>query len=327
MGKTSSFARIIGTYVLSCMAEGKSPKTIEWYSSNLKRFSHYLGESTPGISVEEIGVAEARGFIYHLQREVRRWEERTDVRDDKPLSAHSVQVYARTIKAFWSWLVAEGVIETNVMLRLKLPKVPRKVMPTFSREELGRMLSLPDRNTAPGFRDYVIVLVLLDTGIRLSELVTLEVGRIDFGQSCFLVEGEGGKERLVPFGTEVRRALRRYVGSYRPEPVHWETREVFLTVRGLPLKARGVQSMVTRLGERAGIVGTRCSPHTFRHTFARQYLMCGGDVFSLQRILGHTSLEVVKLYVNLEAGDIAQQHRKFSPVDRLRQSSLRGAAR
>jgi integrase/recombinase XerD len=320
MEESSSFAQIIETYVLSCITEGKSPKTIEWYTSNLRRFSRYLDEREPGLSIERIGVTEARGFIYHLQHDVRRWEEKTDVWDEKPLSAHSVQGYARTMKAFWSWLVAEGVIERNVMSRLKLPKVPRRVMPTFSGDELRRMLGLLDRKTALGFRDYVVLLVLLDTGIRLSELVMLETRSIDFGQSCFPVKGKGGKERLVPFGTEVRRALRRYVGSYRQEPLHRETREVFLSARGLPLRARAVQSMISRLGERAGIVGTRCSPHTFRHTFARRYLMCGGDVFSLQRILGHTSLEVVKLYVNLGTGDIAEQHRQFSPVDNMSMS-------
>ncbi|MFC1956794.1 tyrosine-type recombinase/integrase [Chloroflexota bacterium] len=83
------------------------------------------------------------------------------------------------------------------------------------------------------------------------------------------------------------------------------------------LKKRAVQSMLGRLGKRGGISGVRCSPHTFRHTLARNYLMYGGDVFSLQRILGHSSLEMVRAYVQLAAGDIAAQHRKFSPVDNM----------
>lgn len=101
---------------------------------------------------------------------------------------------------------------------------------------------------------------------------------------------------------------------------------VFLSESGYPLRSRGVQVMISRLGKKAGVVGKRCSPHTFRHTFALRYLMVGGDVFSLQRILGHSSLEVVKLYMNMVAGDVAAQHRKFSPADNLRLASSRGTA-
>jgi site-specific recombinase XerD len=140
-----------------------------------------------------------------------------------------VQGYARTIKAFWSWLVAEGIIEGNVMSRLKLPKVPRKVMPTLSDDEISRLLSLPDCRTERGYRDYVIVVVFLDTGIRLSELTALEVQDVDLSQSCFLVHGKGGKERMVPFGVHARRCLRRYIGSFRPEPATPFATQVFLT--------------------------------------------------------------------------------------------------
>ena len=138
---------------------------------------------------------------------------------------------------------------------------------------------------------------------------------IDFLQSFMLVKGKGNKERVVPFGSQVRRTLRRYVMHFRPEPDSPRMNEVFLTEDGLPLTPRAVQSMLLRLSKKAKMSGTRCNPHRFRHTFAKTFLMNGGDIFSLQKILGHSSLEVVRLYVNLITSDILQQHRKFSPVD------------
>jgi len=258
----------------------------------------------------------ARRFISHLH-EVRRWENHSGIHDDKRLSAYSVQGYARTIKAFWTWLMDEGYISHNPMKGLKLPKTPRKVISTFSREQIERILSSIDKKSNRGFRNRVMILLLLDTGIRLSELINLRMDDIDFMQSCILVKGKGNKERVVPFGIQVRRSLRRYIMHFRPDPDSPITEEVFLAEDGLPLKSRAIQSMLVRLSKKAKISGIKCTAHRFRHTFAKQYLLAGGDIFSLKAILGHSSLEVVKIYVNLSSSDILHQHRKFSPVDNV----------
>jgi site-specific recombinase XerD len=221
------------------------------------------------------------------------------------------------IRAFWSWLLDEGYITSNPMTNLKLPRTPRKVISTFSQEQIQKMLSALDTKSSHGFRNYTMILLLLDTGIRLSELIGLEMDDIDFLQSFILVKGKGNKERVVPFGSQVRRTLRRYITHFRPEPDSPRTNEVFLTEDGLPMKPRAVQSMLLRLSRKAKMSGVRLNPHRFRHSFATQYLVAGGDIFSLQKILGHSSLEVVRMYVNLITSDILQQHRKFSPVDNV----------
>lgn len=208
-----------------------------------------------------------------------------------------------------------------------MPETPRKIIPTFSTDQIQRLMGALDPRTPNGFRDYAIILVFIDTGIRLSELVNLRLEDIDFGQSCFLVKGKGNKERVVPFESQVRRALWRYLSAVRPDPDSSQVCQFFLSRQGFPLRPRAVQSMISRLGRRANVSGVRCSPHTFRHTFARQYLLNGGDIFSLQRILGHTSLEAVKLYVNLTSLDVSRQHRKFSPVDTMGLSAKRSKKR
>jgi len=297
-------------------SEGKSPKTIEFYSTALKRLDIYLRKHSLAADVRDIGVEELRGYLHHLQYEARRWETIQD-KDHGQLSLHSVHGHGRAIKAFWSWLATEGYVDENLLGRLKLPRLPRIIIETFSREQINALLSACKKNEVHGNRNYAIVLLLLDTGLRLSELINLTVEDIDFDNSSLIVTGKGKKERIVPFGSQVRRNLRRYLIHQRPDPESPIVKQVFLTYEGYPLKPRGVQSMIRRLGRDAGIDNVRCSPHTFRHTFAKRYLMNGGDIFSLQKILGHSSLEVVKMYLHLDSGDVMDRYRQFSPIDNL----------
>jgi len=131
------------------------------------------------------------------------------------------------------------------------------------------------------------------------------------------VWGKGSKERLVPIGAKVQKALWKYMARYRPEPITPRYDQVFLTRDGHPLTKDRLEAIVERYGKKAGITGVRISPHTFRHTMAVTFLRNGGDVFSLQRILGHSQLEVLRGYVNLAQSDISRVHRRNSPADNL----------
>ena len=221
--KLPSFDALIQNQGICLATEGRSQKTIDWYASNLIRFLKYLRDRQLPDSIENIGLPEVRNFIFHLQNEVTRWESSPHTKDRKRLSPFSVQGYARTIKAFWSWLMVEGYISTNPMEKLKLPKVPRKVIVTFTAEQLEKIISKLDINKSRTFRDYTIILLFLDTGIRLSELANLKIEDIDFKQSSLLVTGKGSKERIVPIGTQVRRHLWRYISTQRPEPYFQKT--------------------------------------------------------------------------------------------------------
>ena len=157
--------------------------------------------------------------------------------------------------------------------------------------------------------------MLVDTGLRLGELVRLSVGDVDLIEGRCRVMGKGAKERVVPIGGRTRRALRALIVTRRravdPDPL-------FVSRRGGRLTPRAVQQLVRRVALAAG-VSTRCSPHVLRHSFARAFLSNGGDVFSLQRILGHSpsSLQVTRRYVQLLDDDLRAVHRRVSPVDRL----------
>jgi len=303
---------------LHCVAEGKSPKTTQWYGHKLRIFGEYLDEQC---AVADPGVATAdqvRAFLAHMREDVQVGELNPHRKTgEKNLSPQTVQGYYRAIRAFYSWLLREGYLETDPTATIRRPKAAQTIVATFDEDQIRRLLAAPDKRTPRGYRDYVILLLLLDTGIRLGELVRLRVADMHLEDGYVQVYGKGSKERLVPVGNAVRKALWRYLAQYRPEPAHPGVQNVFLAPGGQPLKGESVYRMISRRGQEAEIKGVRCSPHTLRHTFAVSFLRNGGDVFSLQRILGHTSLVVTRMYCNLVDADIRAAHRRCSPADRL----------
>ncbi len=129
--------------------------------------------------------------------------------------------------------------------------------------------------------------------------------------------GKGNKERLVPIGKQVQRCLWRYINCCRPEPALINCGFLFLTGNGRPINKDRVEKIMSYYGEKAGIKGVRCSPHTLRHTAAVRFLRNGGDVFSLQRMLGHASLEMTRRYCEMADADVKRAHLIASPVDNL----------
>ena len=160
-----------------------------------------------------------------------------------------------------------------------------------------------------------MIITLLDTGLRISELINLRLEDAHVDQGYLKVMGKGARERVVPIGSVAQKSLQRYMFHFRPEPYYEEQDLFFLTLEGKLLSINAVHLMFTRLGKKSGV--KRFHAHLCRHTFATKYLINGGDVFSLQQILGHSSLEMVRRYVTLASAQVRVQHRKFSPMDRM----------
>jgi site-specific recombinase XerD len=174
-----------------------------------------------------------------------------------------------------------------------------------------------DTTTYVGQRDYTITLLLLDSGLRVSELCELKMEDVRLEEGLLKVLGKGNKERLIPVGRQVQKLMWHYIGRFRPSPAMPRVSNVFLTDDGYPLCKDRVEKLLTRYGKLAGLTGVRCSPHTFRHTAAVSFLRNGGDVFSLQRLLGHSSLEMTRRYCQLADIDVQKAHMRASPVDNL----------
>ncbi|MCL0091814.1 tyrosine-type recombinase/integrase [Dehalococcoidales bacterium] len=302
-------------YELYNKTEGKSPKTVNWYSMVLRQFYRFLLESEKSTMLGDLGEPEVREFILYLQ-EKRKWQDNPYVPfTNSKLAPISIQDYIRALRAFFSWLYKEGYTSENRLARLKPPKAPNKVIEILTHEELSRVLGSINPNTSTGARDYAILILLLDTGLRCSELTNFELGDINIEAGYLKVMGKGGKERVVPFGATAQKALLRYFLHFRPESFNPAIQNFFLTLEGKPLTYEGVRMIFRRIATKSGV--KRLHPHLCRHTFATNYLINGGDVFSLQQILGHTTLEMVRRYVALASAHVTVQHRKFSPMDRI----------
>jgi len=197
---------VIKEYLLCCQIEGKSPKTVAWYGQKLQYFDEFLRRGGHSRPVDEIRTSDLRSFINHLQTEViADANNPCKPKRNEGLSPHTVAGYVRTLKAFFSWAVREGLITDNPAARVSVPKAPSLVMRSFSDEEVSALLDAIDLARPTGPRDRAILVSLLDTGIRASELVGLRLCDLHLHEGWFKVLGKGGKE------TDTAPALRNSV--------------------------------------------------------------------------------------------------------------------
>jgi len=254
-----------------------------------------------------------REYILHLQKRKKFEDHPITPQRDELLSPVSINCYVRSFRSFFSWLYRESYTDENQLAKLKPPKFPQKLVDPLTDIELAAIVSAIDGHTSWGARNISIILLLLDGGLRFTEVLTLEMSHLHIEECYVKVMGKGQKERIVPFGSSSQKALMKCIFHFRLEPLTDD--RVFLNLDGGPMTAAVLKLMIQRLGQVSGV--PRLHAHLLRHTFAVNYLMNGGDVFTLQQILGHTTLEMVRHYINLANAHVMTQHKRFSPVDRM----------
>lgn len=302
-------------YAVCNRCEGKSPKTIEWYTANLQHFRQYLINHRCSEKADQIDLQLLREYVLCLMSRNRYAGHNHIQTKADPLSAATVHGHVRTLRAFFGWLTREGLVSKNPAEGLRPPKIPRKVVTVLSDEEIASILGSFSTTNPCDARNKTILMVLLDTGLRIGELIGLNMDDLRLDEGYLKVMGKGQKERIVPIGNNAQRALQRYQFRFRPEPAGPHITNVFLSLYGQPLSANSMKLMFTRLAARSGVA--RIHAHLCRHTFATRYLMNGGDVFSLEQVLGHSTLEMVKHYTSLTSSHVRMQHQRCSPLDRL----------
>jgi site-specific recombinase XerD len=315
-----SLKSLVAGFVLTKRTEGKSPRTVEYYQDNLRRFLWYAGRQGWSDDVRFLTEWQIREFLGYVGTETHRWglEGNGSETSQRNASHSTVRHYFVVLSCFFNWAVGEGFVEESPMTRIKVAKSKQKVIVPFSNEEISRMLAVCDYDYEHnakflGSRNRAIILVLLDTGIRLSELLGMKVGDINNDTGYIRVLGKGSKERVVRMGKVARKALWRYL-MYRTRK---DAQELWLTEEGKPLHNGGVHSLVKRLKERADINGSG-NVHRFRHTFALSFLRTDKNVFNLQYLLGHSDLDMVRRYTRtLGMEDALRAHEKASPADIL----------
>jgi integrase/recombinase XerD len=314
-------------YLLCKSAEGVRQRTLDSYRYHLELAIGFFGDECDVASLTTGDIVRFLDWLRNDYKPTRAFQE-----SDEPLSEKSRHNVYISLSGFWTWLEIELELP-HIVRRIRAPRFTDPAIVPFSREDIVSLIEACARTAAwrarsgediqsarsTGTRDRAVLLLLLDTGMRASELcglniqdVALETGQVRVVERHGAPGPKGGAERYVVIGKSARRALWLYLAE-RPDS-EIAGAPVFVTQAGRRFSRDTLRQMVHRLGERAGVKD--CHPHRFRHTFAINYLRNGGDIFTLQLALGHKSLKMVKRYLALAQVDMEEAHRRASPVDR-----------
>lgn len=302
---------LLSTYKRYMAAEAKSPRTIESTEASVRQFACHIGQ---GFDIERISADGLRDYIIFLQSRPR-WQSHPTIAADKgPLSPFTVATRVRTIKAFWSWLAREEFITEDPFRRVKTPKTPCREVRILTPEICRALIDSIPKKGLVGKRDRALLLALLGLGARISELTSLRTGDVDFDSGQVRVLGKGSKERRLFMSPLVFKAMHKYwFGERKDLPGDW----FFVHKDGRPLDRWYVNHQLHKYAVKAGIGLVSVSPHKARHTFATLFLRNGGDIFSLQKILGHSTLDMSRHYAQMADEDVERQMRAHSPVEAM----------
>ncbi len=321
-----TLSQAIEGYLLDAHARQLSIRTIEDYQNGFRHFCEYVGDPP----IADITVDCIRHFLVHLGNKAVT-PDAIAKRPERKLSKKSILNIHVALSALWTWAKTEGFVKKHISQAVKPPKPEEPVIEPFSKEDVKALLEacVYSRSyTRPGKkecrnrrstaeRDRAIILTLLDTGIRSSEMAKdprrdtpgLLIRDLDQRNRTLKVFGKGDKERIVCVSHKTLKAIWRYLLS---KPDSFEKSPLFASSRGGPLTTNGLYQLIKGLGNPASVIDAH--PHRFRHTFAINFLRNGGNTLELQRLLGHTTLDMVKRYVRIAQVDLEEAHRRASPV-------------
>jgi integrase/recombinase XerD len=302
--RTASLDTITGLYERFCkykQTEGMS----EWILKDYKSHFHYL---MTFLDDEDISRSEMTRDLF---REYISW-----MLYERELSPVTVNVRLRTLRVFLRFCYKEAYIQQPIHEDLKILRTPQDLIESFTAEEICKLLSVIDKESYTGFRDALIIQFLLDTMVRVSELVAIKRENVHLDDGFVKLEATETKPRrarLVPLSARTISILKEYL----KETKEFESEYLILTYEGKPLSPDTIRWSLCQIGEAAEITNKRVSPHTFRHTGALMYIMNGGDPFSLQKILGHSHMNMVRRYIQMTDMDVKAQHDLFSPLNSI----------
>ena len=312
-------------FLFTLRADGYSQATIDPYNYVLARLTGFLNDP----EVHTVQPAYLTRYFAYLRTE---YIPSRKNGSHAPLSGSTLQNHWKGIRTFFKWASDGLSLRQRSDVKLKLPPNNPRVVQPLDEQEVKALLEAAEytRTAATngrkpfkmqrrtGFRDSALILVLLDTDMRAGEAGRLMVGDVDMEAGEILITPYGSsqrktKSRILPIGKATRKALWRYLTN-RPETEKDDP--LFLSENGRLLEHDAIHHLLVGLGEKAGV--KNCHPHRLRHTFAIEFLRNGGDVFTLQMLLGHSSLEMVQTYAKLAKIDAKNIHRKASPADKWR---------
>lgn len=284
---------------ISCKARRLSPNTISDYSNTLRKFTTFFGDQ----AIDQVTKNDIRLFFA-----------------GQTVCNKTLLNYHVGLSVFFKWLISDGLLTVNPMVGVERPRPEKRIIEPIPMEHVKLILAAAGRS-APyqqkskivtndlalqNDRNRAIILFLLDTGVRVGELVTILKDKVDYKACCVKVIGKGNKERVVYFSPTTSRAIWKYAMTH-------ESRYLFATLQNRQLDRANVAKIIARMCQRANVPAY--SPHDFRHTFAVNYLRNYPNIYALQQMLGHSSLDMVKRYLVLSESDLQNAHMHASPVE------------
>lgn len=285
------------------LEKGLSENSVASYKNDLQRYLIFLSGT--------LGLKDLGGVtLQHIEN----YLEELSAMD---LSASTVARNISSIRSFHEFAVVENFAEANPAELIDLPKKTKHLPEVLSADEISQILDTPNRETDVGIRNAAILETLYATGMRVSELIELELDNLIFQIGFIRVIGKGNKERLVPVGEVAQMALEHYIEVVRPKYKSDKNpqkarNKIFLSQRGNPLSRMSIWNIVNNAAERAGIE-KNVYPHIFRHSFATHLLEGGADLRAVQEMLGHSSIITTEIYTHVDRSLLHQVHKEFHP--------------
>ena len=308
--EVKSLGYFLAMYEKFTIAENKSPRTIEAVRDATKKFEEFLGGCA---NLNDLQPEDLRRYIRYLQQRPK-WSGHPTIKGTHGnVSPAAIASYVRSIRSLFSWMAKEKFISQNPFAEVKPPKVPAKVINPLTPDEVSRLLKAISHRDYGSRRDSSMVIALYGTAQRLSELLGLKLSDIDFDSGQIKVTGKGSKERHLYMSSRVFKALFKYRSQWRPEV---SSDYFFVHLDGSRLSRYYFEHRMQDYVRRAGLT-TRCTPHSLRYASAVQLIRNGCDPLTLQKILGHSTLDMTRHYVRLANTDVEKKMKAFSPAEQL----------
>ena len=301
---------LMESFLLEQSCRNNSSRTIGFYKENITRFLSFCA-SLELIYPSQLTKETIQMYIQYL-RNKKKWSGQNQEADEG-ISSKSLQTYIRAIKVWFVWLHEEGYITDDTLTHIRLPRAKRALIEIISDDEFRRITEYLHEKKQNKIRDQLLISILYETGLRLNEALTMKMSSINLASNNIKVTGKGDKERIVLFGANVARQLNRYLTLERPEPVG-KTDTLFLLTDGRSLTKSAVNRLFRTMQSKLNM--PKLHAHLFRHTFCTKYLAYGGDIFTLKMLTGHSSFEILNMYLHL-AKNIENIQSSISILDNL----------
>ncbi len=294
---SAAFDGALDDYIQHLRVErGLSEHTVDGYARDLVRFGSWLADQ--GASLDEVDEARVAGHLVTLS-----------------LAGLSARTQARalsSIRGFFRFLVQERRRQRDPSELLEGPRLLRKLPGVLNRDEVLRLLNAPTGIKPNRIRDRAMLHTMYAAGLRVSELVNLDLADLHLEEGFVSALGKGNKRRLVPIGDHARLALTEYLAKVRPRWAKPASRACFVTSRGKPMTRQSFWSLVKRYARVAGITKP-ISPHKLRHSFATHLLAGGADLRSVQTMLGHVDISTTQIYTHVSGDHLRKMHERYHP--------------